>query len=589
METLLYILKAAGILSLFYIVYSLFLKKETLFTTNRHFLLIGILVSVSFPLLQFTKTVLLEVPAMEAESISTNASSAVIQSHFAIETSNFFTFENILIAIYIIGVLFLLLRCIYQLFSVIFLLKKYSFEKINGFKFIKVSEAISPFSFFNYVVFNPEMHSENELGMILAHEKVHAIQYHSIDVLLSNLLVTAQWFNPLAWQYKKSMEENLEYIADRNTIKQVQSKKEYQLALVKASSALLLPALTNNFYKSFIKKRIIMLNKSKSNNRNALKAALVLPLLVGFLWSFNVNEVTEYIEIASEKAPIEAPVIKEEVVKPISEENKETPQAKTIEKTVAVVEKKEIMEAEKTPIQDKYRTKIDKNTTDTKLQEIKEVVKNSYGIDLIFSANRNTENEITSISANYSAKGSNGNYQVSGGSPIDEFFFYIDENGKAGFWSEAAEKRNIERMEKRQKKMQERNNERGNRSKEMKERLDERRVEIEERRLEIEENRTKAQNSYSMASSGKGGNSVVISSGGKGSVYIDRYTTDKELVEMKRKLAAKKIDFEYKNVKRNNAGEITSIKVSTNDNKGSKTNTVIKGNDGSAIDQITIN
>ena len=90
------------------------------------------------------------------------------------------------------------------------------------------------------------------------------------------------------------MEENLEYIADSATVQQIESVKQYQLALVKASSTSPIPALTNNFYQSFIKKRIVMLNKSTSKKINAWKLILVLPLLAVFLWSFNINEVVTY-------------------------------------------------------------------------------------------------------------------------------------------------------------------------------------------------------------------------------------------------------------------------------------------------------
>jgi hypothetical protein len=87
----------------------------------------------------------------------------------------------------------------------------------------------------------------------------------------------------------------------------------------------------------------------------------------------------------------------------------------------------------------------------------------------------------------------------------------------------------------------------------------------------------------------KSANRVVVNNGGKGSIIINKNTTDAELPKMKIDLATKNIDFDYKNVKRNSEGEITSLKISTKDNNGSKTSTAINGDDDEPIDQIIIN
>lgn len=89
--------------------------------------------------------------------------------------------------------------------------------------------------------------------MILQHEKIHATQWHSVDILMANLTTALLWFHPLSWLYKRSLAQNLEYIADRETVAISGAKKSYQQALLKVSIANLQPALTNPFYQSFIK------------------------------------------------------------------------------------------------------------------------------------------------------------------------------------------------------------------------------------------------------------------------------------------------------------------------------------------------
>ena len=205
-------------------------------------------------------------------------------------------------SLYLAGMLFMGIRLVWQLRSLFKLFNTYPSLKQNGFTYVQVDKKISPFSFFRYIVYNPELHDPEEMEMILKHEEVHASQFHSFDVLLANLLVIIQWGNPLAWFYTKRIEENLEYIADSETAQQVPSKKAYQLALVKASSPSMLPALTNSFYQSFIKKRIVMLNKSTSKSKNVWKLSIILPLLALFLWGFNVKEEIVYTASDEHKA-----------------------------------------------------------------------------------------------------------------------------------------------------------------------------------------------------------------------------------------------------------------------------------------------
>ena len=155
---------------------------------------------------------------------------------------------------------------------------------------------MTPFSFFSYIVYNPALHTLEELEMILAHEEIHAGQRHSIDILITQIVLALHWCNPLAWLYKQSLEQNLEYIADAHAIQHINNPQQYQRTLVKVSSPSFKPALTNQFYQSFIKKRIVMLNTPQSRKHNLWKLALVLPLLSFFLYSFNVKEVVEYVD-----------------------------------------------------------------------------------------------------------------------------------------------------------------------------------------------------------------------------------------------------------------------------------------------------
>lgn len=279
---LVYILKSAGILSIFYLAYFLLLRNDTSFKVNRKFLLGGIFASFILPLVYFTKKVVVEVSAFPGPETAHTEFIMASQS----QGTNWWLLTGLLYTV-VLGVL--LLRFLLHLFRIISLINSLPKQISKNFIMLRSNSEIGPFSFFNYIVYNPEIHTSQELEFILKHEMVHAGQRHTLDLLLGNLLTCFLWFNPLAWAYKKGIIQNLEFIADRETVDAISSKKEYLHTLVKVSFRDLQPALSNSFYKSFIKKRILMLNNNKTSTENLWKISFVFPALLAFMLVFNVQ------------------------------------------------------------------------------------------------------------------------------------------------------------------------------------------------------------------------------------------------------------------------------------------------------------
>ncbi|WP_420379869.1 M56 family metallopeptidase [Gilvibacter sp.] len=295
MELFYYLIRSASILGLFYLVYWFALRRHTWFIANRQYLIFGILAALFLPLVEFTQTVYLPAP-------QTEPALELIGTALPIETLDTTTsaapFDWVLLAVglYILGCLVGLIRFGYQSWSLLRVLKKGNYSKKNGFYYIETTQRLEPFSFFKYLVYNPNLHACEELAMILEHERAHAKGWHSLDVLLSNALTIIHWLNPVAWWYKKSIIQNLEYIADQQTVREIPSKTAYQLALVKASTGAQHLALSNSFYQSFIKNRIVMLNANQSRKIKKWRLLLILPLLVVFMYSFNVNTEFAYLD-----------------------------------------------------------------------------------------------------------------------------------------------------------------------------------------------------------------------------------------------------------------------------------------------------
>jgi hypothetical protein len=369
MEALfIYLSKASGLIAIFYLSYYFLLRKETFFNNNRWYLLFGLITSAFLPLLNFTKTIWVQ--ATVSNSAKFNWSN--VQLTNAVENNTFeINWFYVFGGIYFLGVLVFLGKLAGELFSISRLLKNKTVQQQEDFKFLDLKENLSPFSYFNYIVYNSDLYTDFELNNIIEHEKVHCAQLHTVDVLISKVFCTLFWFNPLMWLYKKEIIQNLEYIADNEAIKTVIDKKSYQFTLLKITTHDNCVALTNHFYQSLIKKRIVMLNKNQSNKKNSWKYALVLPLLVAFVFLFQVK-----VE-AQEKESIET--------------------------------KFEITGVE-----------ITENTTDKELIEYTELFKTINSIDVIFKdIKRNKENKIQEIAIyTDNKKGSLNNKIVKGNKPI---------------------------------------------------------------------------------------------------------------------------------------------------------------------------
>ncbi|MGZ9675999.1 M56 family metallopeptidase [Flavobacterium sp. GNP001] len=283
----LYFIKASGLLALFFAVYYVLLRKETFFTGNRWFLLLGLVISAVFPLLTYTEIIWVDPNPNPIDWSNLPTSSYKTE---ATPTINWWLIASVC---YGLGVLYLSGKFILDLYKLQRMLKGQISETINGFAFVNTTENTAPFSFFKTIVYNSSLYSASELNNIIAHEKVHSAQYHSADVLLSRIFCIVFWFNPFVWLYKKAMVQNLEFIADHHAIQKTANKKEYQFTLLKITTHQNCVALTNPFYQSLIKKRIVMLNKNQSKKWNSWKYTTIVPALVAFFVLFQIEVVAQ--------------------------------------------------------------------------------------------------------------------------------------------------------------------------------------------------------------------------------------------------------------------------------------------------------
>ncbi|BDB57170.1 M56 family metallopeptidase [Flavobacterium ammonificans] len=287
---LLYFAKVNGLIIAFYLLYLVFLRKETFYVGNRWYLLSGLATAIVLPLITFTKTVWVDpepiskyievVPLVDDTTIRTVTEEPM-------DWSLIFSSAYALVSVLII------LKVGIEIASFFNKIIKLNKQKDTNFTLIYSNSTENPFSFFKYIVINPTLFSKEEYEHIVTHERIHVKQFHSIDVLISKVFCALFWINPIIWLYRKAMLQNLEFIADNHSLEQIESKYEYQKTLLKVVANQQSLSITNPFYQSLIKKRIIMLHTNQSHKRNAWKYATIIPVLVGFMLLFQIETIAQ--------------------------------------------------------------------------------------------------------------------------------------------------------------------------------------------------------------------------------------------------------------------------------------------------------
>ncbi|CAA9200628.1 hypothetical protein FLA105534_03152 [Flavobacterium bizetiae] len=296
-----YILYSALILSACLVFYKLLLQKETFFYLNRYVLLACMLLAFIVPLIPVPQQLSFRnAPAETAvvlpetqiiKNSTTQQKTESTQETPLTPTKQLINVEVVLqwiIYLYWFGVLVFGANFLMQ--AVILIKRAYSGSVIQDGKFriVEITGDKAPCSFANNIFINPEKYEWETYNQILLHEKIHIEQKHTIDLLLAEIVLIFQWFNPFAWQWRKALEINLEFLTDDQMLQQDTVEREsYQFSLLKVAAPQFPLSLTTNYNQSLLKKRIIMMNSKKSNVNTTWKYFFLLPLMVLFACLFN--------------------------------------------------------------------------------------------------------------------------------------------------------------------------------------------------------------------------------------------------------------------------------------------------------------
>jgi hypothetical protein len=351
-----YMVRAAICLSVFYGIYELFLRRETYFNLNRAFLVSGLLLSFLIPAFPIVSPFRTKAVVPLSAGVLTD-----------VAAGRAFHPGDLLPYLYWMGVAFLLFRLAAQLAHLGEVIRKNGIRRLRGMRIVPVEPGSPPFSFFGIIFLADGLARDGGFRRILAHEEVHIRQQHTIDVLLMEAVLILQWFNPFVWPYKKALQATHEYLADSGVIAQGFSPAGYQLLMFEQNIGASLFELGNNFRRSQIKRRIMMLSKAKSPGAAKLKLLLALPLICALVLAF-----------AEPKAVAGPAVFQEKVVK--ADQAEKLLQAQDEIKKLAAMEKDLMAKIEETKDQAK-RDELKKKllTVQHKRQEVETALVQSGG------------------------------------------------------------------------------------------------------------------------------------------------------------------------------------------------------------------
>jgi len=304
---LLFLLKSTLILSLLYLFFRLLMREETFFRLSRIVLISIVLVSTVIPLIYLPQSIHPVLPIKSdlvfqgntiiEEPVRMNEMPAAINSFIPVSDTIqpvVFTTITIILFVYLAGVIISLLLFVKSIFSVLMLLRESQKTNLNGIRVMILNDDIPAFSFGRHILISQNDYDTN-FEAILTHELSHIRHGHFYDLMLMELVKIIYWYNPLVYRMDRDLKEIHEFQADEHTLNSGVDATKYQLLLIQKCVGHQQFALANSFNNYQIKKRIAMINKSKTNKAWRWKVAAFLPVLALLLMAFGkrVENVSE--------------------------------------------------------------------------------------------------------------------------------------------------------------------------------------------------------------------------------------------------------------------------------------------------------
>ena len=290
MET--YLLKFSACLAVFWLVYVLFLERQTMHRFKRFYLLGAIVSALIIPTLTITQYIEPAVTDLEVSPVFIPIEASFVE--IPQEPTPFLELATVLWMIYGFGVLLFSLRFVINLRRMYSRISNHNTITKQSFIYVLLEECRIPHSFFKYLFFDKLKYETNSIpDEVKLHEETHAKQLHSLDIIVIELLQIVFWFHPLIYILKHHIKLNHEFLADQAVLKLGTDTKTYQNILLQFSSNTQDYQLSSAINYSSIKKRFTVMKTQTSKTRIWLSTILLLPIIAILFYSFSTKEYVE--------------------------------------------------------------------------------------------------------------------------------------------------------------------------------------------------------------------------------------------------------------------------------------------------------
>ena len=283
--------------------YKLLLQKETFYRLNRFILLGSLVLAFGLPLVKIPqqwsirkteRPIVSDSLDLSLYSVITSPeehqspAGTAFQKPLTQENSKYALAGKWLLMLYWFGVGVFGINFLVQLITLYYRAYTSPVIKDGKFRIVELSGDKAPCSFGNNIFINPAKYDWETYNQILTHEKINIKQGHTLDIILTEIILIFQWFNPFVWLYRVEVEKNLEFLTDNELLRDTSIEMtSYQMSLLKVSAPHFPLSLTTNYNQSLLKKRLVMMSAKRSSVHTTWKYFFMLPLLVLFVCLLN--------------------------------------------------------------------------------------------------------------------------------------------------------------------------------------------------------------------------------------------------------------------------------------------------------------
>lgn len=267
-----------------YLIYKWLLAHETFHRFNRIVILLSYAVAL---LLVPMMTIVERLSVAEIAPQNIVDMNGLMNNAHVVNDNSVTIWMILLLVVYLFGCLAVIIRTMCVWTKIVRVIIGGEKQPQGGYTLVITdNRLIAPFSWMRYIAMSREDY-EQAGEMILTHEKQHLRCLHWIDLLIAEVTIVLNWFNPAAWLLKEELKTIHEYQADEAVLQSGVDARNYQLLLIKKAVGARFPSLANSLNHSKLKKRITMMLSNRSRKSSRLRALAMVPVVATALLTVN--------------------------------------------------------------------------------------------------------------------------------------------------------------------------------------------------------------------------------------------------------------------------------------------------------------